>query len=131
MSSEFYIMPYNGCNHNHVLMIAAVVVITLFILSWYAYYSSPNLCTTLTNCGWVVYYMQGCGYCDSQKTVLKNSFSRYVEFDGNKNLVGGYTTTPPVPVSEISGFPTWVNTRTGNVTVGMQDEKALWNMTRQ
>ena len=86
-----------------------------------------SLSRRLENKGWVVYYRQGCFFCDKQKTELDFKFNKFIECDANGNLMAGYTMNPPLQCGSplITGYPFWFNTRTSEMKPGYQDKESL------
>ena len=94
--------------------------------------SKGSLVKHLANCGWVVYYLQGCGYCTKQKNILGGGYKKYIECDRNGDQLSGYTTKPPIACNsrQIDGFPFWYNTKTRETRRGLQDIDTLKDMAR-
>ena len=84
----------------------------------------------LAGCGWIVYYLQGCGYCTKQKEVLGGKYKNYIECNRQGDQLSGYTTTPPIACNspQISGYPFWYNTKTKDTRGGLQGVDALKKM---
>ncbi len=78
--------------------------------------------------------MQGCSKCTQQKNMLCSKFTNIVETDGKGNQLPpakkGKVVIPPLPLSQVKQFPTWVNGKTGEVKVGLQSESSLLQMAK-
>jgi hypothetical protein len=74
-----------------------------------------NLGWVLANAGWVLYSRAGCGYCERQMAELGGAYPRAVHCS-------------PASCANVTAFPTWVNTRTGERRVGLQGRAALLSM---
>lgn len=115
-----------------VISIAVIVVSIIMICHHMPSVTSSSVSTRLAQGGWVVYYRQGCGYCTAQKQVLawgNKQPHNYIECDMRGKQVGGLF-PPPVPCNSptITGFPFWLNTRTGETRAGLQSINALNTM---
>lgn len=128
-----------GCHrHMKALINAALIVLVIFILAAAFYYRPASgrachkragLAETLGDAGWVVYYRQGCGYCDEQRRVLgKPHLMPSVECDPAGRQMGGDAAPLPCGSPVITGYPFWLNVRSGEARVGLQGHSALENM---
>jgi hypothetical protein len=114
------------------IVLAAVVLLVIMVMCRMAGSSEGSLVKRLANCGWVVYYLQGCGYCTKQKSILGGNYKKYIECDRNGDQLSGYTTKPPIACDsrQIDGFPFWYNTKTRETQRGLQNIDALKDMAR-
>jgi hypothetical protein len=120
---------------------AVVVMLVIMVICQLAYPSSDESedgsfksshARRLASCGWIVYYLKGCGYCTKQKEALGGGYKNYIECDRQGNQLSGYTTTPPIACnsSQIEGYPFWYNTKTEDTRQGLQGVDALKKMAR-
>ena len=124
---------------------AVVVMLVIMVICQLAYLSSDesdddesngtfkgSQAKRLASCGWIVYYLKGCGYCTKQKEALGGGYKNYIECDRQGNQLSGYTTTPPIACNspQIDGYPFWYNTKTEDTRQGLQGVDALKKMAR-
>ena len=122
-----YVKYDNGTNYTNIMLAVFVIVVICIIVYWFI---NKDLSKRLARKGWMVYYKQGCYYCDKQKGALNYKFRNYVECDSNGYQVGGFTNSPPLSCgsSEITGYPFWYNMSTGETKPGFQDIESLTMM---
>jgi hypothetical protein len=112
------------------LLVAALVIVLLAIILYVARDVLPE---RLASKGWVLYVMEGCGACMKQREIL-GPYGYHVPlypFTGKGEYLGDTKMVPPVPVQDIKGFPTWVNTKTQPPflrKIGVQSEAELVKM---
>lgn len=124
------------CGRNTVLAIAfAVAILLLILILWQVArprrrdrFDSADISRRLASKGWIFLAMPGCHFCKLQKDLLPN-YPRVLEVSKGK-IVGGYTSTPPVDISGVTGFPTWINAKTKEKKVGLQKEADLEGMAK-
>jgi hypothetical protein len=123
-----YVKYESGTNYTNLAIALAVLIIICVIVYWFL---NKDLSRRLARKGWMVYYKQGCYYCDKQKTTLNYKFNNYVECDSNGYQISGFTSSPPFNCGspEISGYPFWYNMNTGESKPGYQDLESLTMMT--
>lgn len=124
---------------------AVVIVLVIMVMCRLAYSSEDessddskgsslkgSQAKRLASCGWIVYYLQGCGYCTKQKEVLGGDYKNYIECNRQGDQLSGYTTTPPIACNspQINGYPFWYNTKTKDTRGGLQGVDALKKMAR-
>lgn len=101
------------------LVLALVLIAIILLLVVFAPRPGRrNLAAALAERGWVMYFKPGCGHCESQLRGLGGSFSGLVVCDPSCGAdCGG-----------IRAFPTWRNATTGEVRVGAQSLRSLYEM---
>jgi hypothetical protein len=119
---------------------AVVIVLVVMVICRLAYSSEDDSSDSLkrshakrlAGCGWIVYYLQGCGYCTKQKEALGGDYKNYIECNRQGDQLSGYTTTPPIACNspQINGYPFWYNTKTKETREGLQGVDALKKMAR-
>jgi hypothetical protein len=110
------------------MLTALVVVAVLAAVYFLAAGARPAVdVRALERNGWVVYYMSGCRFCTMQKDALGAPYANYIEVEAGRQ-VGGYTQAPPYPIEQITGYPFWYNSKTGETRNGYQDRAALRKM---
>lgn len=115
-----------GAPTKKTMMVALIVtvIIVLIVVIAYIVMSTKKLAARLTKCGWVLYMMKGCTYCEKQMMLIEG-FKQYILYDSDGKYLGGYTDKPLVSFLEAGGFPYWKNMKTGEIRSGMQDVAAL------
>jgi hypothetical protein len=134
---------YNAEKHSNAstyIVLAILGVLVIIVIVWFFFYSNKSSFATLVStekskfdplpnykpdgtvytdalgkCGWIVFTMKGCGWCDKQKADLA---ANYPTFAGIKD--GG----------PVSGFPTWYNTKTYETVPGYQPPEKLAAMAK-
>lgn len=126
------IVPYTGgggegCGTARALktlLVALAVVVVIFaMVSLRRRGSFQNLAAR----GWVLSTKDGCGYCEKQLEILGGSYPKIYECaaDGSPKDPAANL---PFACKDITGFPFWHNTVTGESRVGLQDRDALAKM---
>jgi len=129
-----------GCRHAHsaqpemssmkcgLVIVVVFLVILLFILyapgPWnhndFEHLKNQSLAKKLSNAGWTFYSREGCGWCTKQ-------FAEFSESD-LKDLDVVKCTQGESKCAGISGFPTWKNKKTGEVSSGYKSKEKLMTM---
>ena len=94
----------------------AVIIVCMIVTAW----RSRRLAQRLTDAGWRVYLLPGCGYCERQMSLL-DGFTNYTICAGGN----------PRSCHGIDQFPLWHNPRTEKQRIGYQDRQSLCEMIKQ
>lgn len=79
-----------------------------------------DLAYRLGDAGWILYTTSGCGFCEDQKDMMGDSTSvLLVECDASE------IESEACIVNDIEVVPTWVNFKTGERAVGLQNRTQL------
>ena len=105
------------------------VLIVFIILILFSMAFGDIQCS-LANSGWVVYYLDGCGACSMQSSLL-TGFPQYglYGFDSSRQLTLLSGLQLPSGVSPIT-FPYWHNMKSGAELYGFQNKSRLRAMIR-
>jgi hypothetical protein len=108
-----------------ILLIILIIVVLHRLLS--PEWKKRGLAGALADREWILYTRPGCGYCTKQMDVLGGGYSkRVVCVSGASTAAGSMSELEgPLKCKEVSGFPTWVNARTGKVKTGLRDRAEL------
>jgi hypothetical protein len=109
------------------LAVCLAVAVVLIIVILYCMFSPHTLVRGLTRCGWTVYLLEDCTFCDKQMRLL-NGFRQYVLCGKDGKRRHSYAAVPPKQCAEIKSYPFWFNVKTGESRVGYQDTAALQKM---
>lgn len=111
------------------------LVIVLIILCMWSYSPGPwnhmdrmtsshskNLAQQLTDAGWVFYSKKGCPWCSKQLGEFPPHEQQYL------NIVECSNNMMACNKAGVTGFPTWINTKTGKKDSGYKPKSVLANM---
>ena len=100
-----------------VIVLIAIIILLIFMIT------EPTIAQKLASNGWQVYYKPGCKYCDLQKSELGH-YPLSVVCDGNDQTANKSS----MACKDVTGFPYWVNIKTGKTKVGLQKKESLIRM---
>lgn len=110
------------------LTIAVAIVLVIIILFYVLTPSRGGISSKLAKNGWILYTRDGCGYCTKQLNELGGHYPKIVRCAQGGKLIKSDVDNPPLTCGQITGFPTWVNTKTGDKKVGLQKHHDLESM---
>lgn len=106
------------------VLIALMILIIVYVWNWapgpWDYLermNSSDLGSRLKSAGWVLYSRMGCPWCTKQLGEFSDSEKRnlhVIECGGDSHECAG-----------ITGFPTWLNRKTGQKSSGYKNRQAL------
>jgi hypothetical protein len=114
------------CQDDSITLIGIAAIIIMIIIIIYLIWTSfdMDLARRLSMAGWVLYLSDGCEFCKKQLNILKtHNYQPHI-----KCGVYSESMTPPIPCSEVTGFPTWYNVHTKEKRVGLQNLRELKTM---
>lgn len=114
------------------LMTALLIVLLVVAIAYLVYYMYQgrhrrSLVRDLVASGWILYTRPGCGFCTKQMQALGvDAYPKQVV------CAGAHPADSHAPVSckEIGAFPTWLNTKTHEVSRGYKSRAQLKQMLR-
>jgi hypothetical protein len=100
-----------------IAIVVVLLVVLLYTLLKGTFMGSTTLAQRVADCGWVVYYRRGCGYCVRQDAIL-GGYPAVVDCSSRRARPAG----APLPCGSpaIRGYPFWYNLRTGESRTGLQ-----------
>jgi hypothetical protein len=107
------------------IAIAVAVVLVIILLYYMMSPQRGGVSSKLAKKGWILYTRDGCGYCTKQLKELGGHYPKIVRCAQGGTLVKSDVNDPPSTCAQITGFPTWINTKTGDKKVGFQKQHDL------
>ena len=106
----------DDCGSVSKAILYAVITITVILILYQL--TSTNIQCSLVSSGWIVFYLDGCGACSQQSSILPgfSNYGLYRRGVDNLSYISGLQ-IPYVP----KAFPFWYNSFTNNERYGYQD----------